>query len=481
MASGEHHAPVLSLLRPRHRWLIAAFCTAFFLVIANAIFAFRSIQTISTNQGWVTHTNEVINEIEELKLSAAEVQRGLWGFIITGRNDLLDYSSSNDDRLHAQIARIQGLTTDNPSQQKRVAMILPRIQSFIVFESSVRAQAEISRPSASATVSIGEGLGDLEAVNQLADEMRQEENRLLIERAEKTAASIQSAYITFSIGSVLSMGAIAWLLFMTLRNLKRRQQDSDQIYRLMMEVRRRADQLESTVAERTRELRDINSALESFSYSVSHDLKEPLRAMAGLAHAVAEDYGTLLPGEGQSYLNGIIDAAKRMHQLIENLLAYASLTRHDLPLTAVSLEHVVSDVLQQFRKRIQDMNAEIKLIKPLSTVIANPTALTQAISNLLSNSLKFTKPGSRPEIRIWSEEAGAKIKLWVEDNGIGISLENQGKIFEPFYRLNTSTHHSGAGVGLAIVRKAVERMGGAVAIASQDGEGARFVLELQKA
>lgn len=250
--------------------------------------------------------------------------------------------------------------------------------------------------------------------------------------------------------------------------------------RLREELHRNALELEQRVEQRTAELQEANAELEAFGYSVSHDLRAPLRAMQGFAQALLEDYGNELNAEAQSYIDRIVFASQRMSTLIEDLLAYSRLSRTDLGLYAVSLESVIAEVRGQLEAEIQLKRAQILVEEPLPLVLANRLVLVQVIANLLTNAMKFVAEGTEPQIRIWAEEREQGVRLWIQDNGIGIAKEYQERIFRVFERLHGIETYPGTGIGLAIARKGLERMGGSIGVVSQPGQGSRFWLELQK-
>ncbi len=231
----------------------------------------------------------------------------------------------------------------------------------------------------------------------------------------------------------------------------------------------------------TSELQEANSAMEAFTHSVSHDLRAPLRAMWGFAEALQEDYGEKLDEPGRRYTRSVMDAARRMDELIEDLLAYSRLSRVEMELAPVDLEATVREVVHEVCTGDQRRKKSVTVTPPLPSVIAHRLTLVQVLTNLLSNALKFVAPGTRPQIRVFAEERDRRIRLWVEDNGLGIAPHHHKRIFLPFERLHGPEPYPGTGIGLAIVRKGVERMGGTAGVDSEPGRGSRFWIELPAA
>jgi signal transduction histidine kinase len=232
------------------------------------------------------------------------------------------------------------------------------------------------------------------------------------------------------------------------------------------------------VEARTAKLRETIEELEGFSYSITHDLRAPLRAMQTFSAILDEESGPQLTPTSRDYLRRIMNASQRMDHLIRDVLAYSRVLRTELRLHPLDLPALIEGIVQSY-PNLQPEKAEVRIEGEFCTVLGNEAALTQCVSNLLTNGAKFVAPGVFPRIRIWSERKGNRVRVWFEDNGIGIDPQYKDRIFSLFQRLNKE--YDGTGLGLSIVRKAVERMGGTVGVESERGVGSRFWLELQSA
>ena len=268
------------------------------------------------------------------------------------------------------------------------------------------------------------------------------------------------------------------------------------------------EELEKLVAERTARLHELVGELEHFSYTITHDMRAPLRGMQGFAEMMAEACVGCERQDPMGFLRRIRTSGSRMDALITDALQYARAVRHELALAPVDVGALLRGMLDSYPE-LQPERARIELAGEIPLVMGNEAGLTQVFSNLLGNAVKFVKPGQFPEIRIWGEAVqspkseaqseqstvhspqstvgseGSKVqdgdagwvRIWVEDKGIGISDSMKAKVFDMFSR----GHHTyeGTGIGLALVRKVVERMGGRVGVESEEGRGSRFWVELE--
>ncbi len=249
-------------------------------------------------------------------------------------------------------------------------------------------------------------------------------------------------------------------------------------HRAEQQMRQANADLELRIAERTQQLVEVNQELEAFAYSVAHDLRAPLRAIEGFARILKEDYNSSLDDTGQRYTQILVDSAARLDQLIQDLLDYSRLGRRDVRLGSVNMALVIERVLQELAATFEGHLPQIEVIGQLPFALAQRGILRQVLSNLLTNAVKFVPPGSTPIIRIWAEEQTQWVRLWIQDNGIGILPRHFERIFLPFERLQGIDQYPGTGIGLAIVQRGVERMGGKVGIESTGAGGSRFWIEL---
>ncbi|HUF74845.1 MAG TPA: PAS domain S-box protein [Longimicrobiales bacterium] len=244
--------------------------------------------------------------------------------------------------------------------------------------------------------------------------------------------------------------------------------------RVGREIRRLSEALE----EQVEGLERANEELQAFSYTVSHDLRAPLRAVQGFAQALEEDYADVLDEQGRDYTHRMVAAAVRMDHLIQDLLDYSRLAQDELRLTDVGLDDAIGAAVEQLQVRIEESGASLEIAPGLPSVRAHPGTLAQVFANLLANAMTFVAEGTRPQVRVRWEGEDGRARIIVEDNGIGIDPEHQERVFRVFERLHGTESYPGTGIGLAIVRKAMQRMGGRAGVESAPGRGSRFWIEL---
>ena len=239
-------------------------------------------------------------------------------------------------------------------------------------------------------------------------------------------------------------------------------------------------ELEERIDARTAALNAKSRELETFAYSVAHDLKAPLRGIDGYSRLLLEDYSRSLDDEGRTFLQTIQDSTDEMSHLIDDLLAYSRLERRELKPDRIELAPIINSLVEEKKREATEHAIDFVIDVNGATVLADPSGLAQSLRNYLDNAIKFTGKVDEPRIEVGSKESAEKCLLWVRDNGIGFDMKYHDRIFDIFQRLNVSEDYPGTGIGLAIVRKAMERMGGRAWADSRLGHGSTFYLEIPK-
>jgi PAS domain S-box-containing protein len=335
---------------------------------------------------------------------------------------------------------------------------------------------------------VGRNFHDLKYPLELADRLQQQiqqvihTRQILRDETPYTSPTGASGYYEYIFSPVFSPDGSVSVVAGSTRDISLRKNLELKVQETVIELRaakqlleRQSQVLEQQVIERTAKLQETITELESFSYSISHDLRGPLRTMQSFAQALREDCGEELSATGKDYIRRIVSAADRMDRIIQDVLVYSRIARTDLTLEPIALEDFIRSLLDSYPS-FHAAHEAISIKGELPVVLGNPAALTQCIANLLGNALKFVAPSVDPEVTISCEVVNGRAHVSVRDNGIGIPRESHEAIFGVFCRL--AQNYDGTGIGLAIVRKAVERMGGNISVESSPGRGSNFTFDL---
>lgn len=452
--------------RPLAQQIKLGLAVALVLLLVNALVSYRNIRRLIENERRVSHSHQVLAELEETLSTLKDAETGQRGYLITGDENYLRPYQRAIAQISTSIDSLTKLTADNPNYEQRIYILQQATTAKLAeLEQTIKLRREQGFGAAVPIVRTNRGKQIMDNIRQQIADMKDMENRLLQQRAKESQASTKQTLVTFSIATAVNVALLALVYYLFRRNHLQSQQEKET--------------LDKRVSERTQQLQAANDELEAFGYTVSHDLQAPLRGMHGFAEALLEDYGDLLDELGKEYARRIVISAVRLEDLIQDLLAYSRLSRTELSLKVIDLTQVLSEVINEIQPEIEEKQADVKMKSPLPEVLGHRPTLVQVIMNLLINAMKFVEVGVPAQVQVWAERHDNWVRLWVADNGIGIALEHQARIFGVFERLHGQETYPGTGIGLAIVRKGVERMQGQVGVESQLGQGSRFWIDLR--
>ncbi len=321
------------------------------------------------------------------------------------------------------------------------------------------------------------GYGEQELIGRAVKEISHPEDRNLTDSQRMRVRSGEKQSVRFEKRYIRKSGAIVWVDLSVALACDASGVPQYEIA-LFDDITERK-KAEAALREAHEELKRSNAELEQFAYVASHDLQEPLRMVSSYTQLLMRRYGDKLDGDAKDFTAFIVDGATRMKQLIEDLLAYSRVGTRDKNFKPVDAESSLKRALTNLRAAIQDSGATVTQDK-LPTIPCDEVQLAQLFQNLIGNALKFRKPDVAPAVHVGAAEQGAEWEFMVRDNGIGIEPQYFERIFMVFQRLHDKGEYPGTGIGLAIVKKVVERHGGRIWVQSQPGAGTTFHFTMPK-
>ena len=449
------------------------FALAAVVIVASGLLIRQNLELIARNEANVVHTYGVLAALEGIQIALNGAESSQRGYLITADPEYLKPYGDAVPKIHEHLANIATLTQDNPNQVRNLLTLAKSVNERLdSLAEGIGILENNGREAARDYVLKGRGFGQMRNVRDNLNQLVTEERTLLAERDRETQAGHASArrttVLTTAVG--LSMVLLAW--YLSLREVTQRKE--------MAQV------LEHRVRERTLELADANTSLrnsnrelEQFASVASHDLQEPLRKIEAFGDRLKMSRESLNE-QSRDYLDRILSSATRMRTLINDLLSFSRVATRAQPFKPVQLAVIAKEVVVDLEGRLQQTQGQVELGE-LPEFEADPTQMRQLFQNLIGNALKFHREGVAPVVRVsaaQSDNSRDKVTLTVSDNGIGFEEQYLDRIFEVFQRLHGRNEFEGTGIGLAIVRKIVERHGGTITARSKPGEGATFIVTL---
>jgi signal transduction histidine kinase len=449
------------------RIVVLFFLIAIIGVVVLGIVNYNANRTYFESSEWVEHTHEVIKEATMVLSTLQDM--GVRGYITTGDTTFLESYNNARKVLVPRIDTLDALTNDHAAQQNRLDTL--RYYAMARFNLSKRYIALAQQKKINDSVLpifTRENKNNMNHIRSTISDIIIVEQKLLKQRRKETEESrhdfnLSVALIFTEIVLMLIVAFISLVLFLYHRK----------------KYERNIIQLNTDLAQNVIDLNNANKELESFSYSVSHDLRAPLRIIDGFAKILSEEYKDKFDNEGRRFVTAIRSNAQHMGQLIDDLLNFSRVSRQELAIHEVDMSKIVSQTIESFKVIDKILLADIQ-IGPIVNAKCDEHLIKQVWINLVSNALKYSRKKEQPSIKISSEETDTEIIYTVSDNGVGFDMEFSNKLFGVFQRLHKVSEFEGTGVGLALVTRIVTRHKGRVWAYSEIGKGATFYFCLPK-
>lgn len=444
---------------------------ALMIVVCIGALSFWSEVRNELDREWVTHTLLVVEKLQEVRIDITQAETGQRGYMLTGQDRYLELYGAGVDRVHRDMSELPDLVLDNPKEHEASQRLDPLIAARLAeLETGIEVR---KRSGLLAGVEAASGRNNGEKLmGQVAveiGEMRAAEAELLSKRLETAAASARKMKAIVVGGNGLAIIILLAKGFVIHRETCKRNLAEQNLKHTNERLERR-----------TSELSETNVELESFAYSVAHDLRGPLRHIAGYSNVLAQDYAPQLNMEGRRYLAKVSDGAQKMGHLIDDLLSLSKVGLQELSLQTTSLDALVRQVMNEFEMDSARRTIEWQISK-LFDVKCDPALMKQVFVNLLSNAVKYSGKREHPIIQVGQMEKNHERLVFVRDNGVGFEMQYVGKLFGTFQRLHKTGDFEGTGVGLAIVQRIIRKHGGLIWAEAEPDRGATFFFTLGSA
>ncbi len=469
MAFGQNAIPVASGI------------VLFFLVVTSWV-TFDRVGQVLDAKDLVSHTLEVRAKLAEIYGLVAKAESDQRAYLLTLNQERKGRYLSSQNEVRALVKQTRRLTADNPKQASRLDRLETAVEErYRALGETVEARERFGIDAAIGIVKEGRGFQAMTTLRETMQLLTAEEERLLSDRVKASERQVVEAEISFGLSLLVSVGLIATFGVLSQKLVSQREQAAEEERSLRTEVEKEVARTKAAEArlERTmRELERSNEELQNFAFVASHDLQEPLRKIRAFSDRVRRRSASVLDDESKDSLGRVEAAADRMQRLILDLLELSRITTKVRPHVRIDLGQAISEVADDLQTRIEETDGKI-VYESLPVVVADPAQIRQLFQNLLANALKFRREGVPPVVRVSAlTRKDGRIAVKIEDNGIGFEEKFADRIFVVFQRLHGRGEYEGSGIGLAIVRKIVERHGGTIQAKGTLGKGSAFLFDL---
>lgn len=459
-----------------NRRIALSFTLAIMLISVGFALSFYSYSRSQRDSQRIAHTFKVINTLEDILSLAKDIETGARGYVISQEPIFLEPYYTAVPKIRPQLQQLRALLADNPQQQRATDTLAQLVTAKIAVSTrQIELKAGSAHSIRQAYLLVGKVRMD--EIRLHAARMIATEQTLIKQRIADARQSFQNTLVIIFALSLLTFAVLLISYSLLDRELRQRAENETQLRQYETELQRKIRQLEVS-----------NQELERFAFVASHDMQEPLRKIQTFGDLLDQQYPPQVDSNGRIYLNKMLTSADRMSKLIRDLLSFSQLKNQPDAFQRVSVSDVLDRVLLDLEVPVKSTGATIT-VGPLPTLDAVPSQLEQLLTNLISNALKYARPGVAPLITIHAEQVSGVAypgllasqtyyQLSVADNGIGFNERYLDRIFDVFQRLHAKAQYEGTGIGLAICKRVVAYHSGYITAHSQEGIGTTFIIVL---
>ena len=444
-----------------------ALCALIILICIGAL-SFWSESRNEDDREWVTHTLLVDEKLQAVRIDITQAETGQRGFILTGKDRYLELYEAGVNQVRQDMNELPDLAADNSREREAIKRLDPLVASRLAeLGDGIEVRKRSGLIAGAEAVTHGNnGEKCMEQIAAQIGEMRQTEARLLGVRLKTAAASARKMKVVIACGNSLAILILLIKGVVIHRQTCRRNLAKQNLQRANEKLERR-----------TAELSETNIELESFAYSVAHDLRAPLRHIAGYSGILTHDYGSRLDGEGLRCLGKIADCARQMGHLVDDLLGLSQIGRQKLSFQNTALSLLVAQAVEDLAPEFAGRQVEWQIAR-LFYAQCDPGLMRQVFTNLLSNAVKYTRRRECAVIQVGQTMQNNERVVFIRDNGVGFDMRHAEKLFGVFQRLHKARDFEGTGVGLAIVQRIIRKHGGRTWAEAELDHGATFYFTL---
>ncbi len=446
---------------PIEQRILAGFGLVFAGILIISVVSYRNTAIVVQNSRLETRGHELLQFLDSIEEVLIVAESGHRRYLVTGDESYLKAHHSLMEQMPDYSRYFQAIAESDLEQRERITQLEQLIKRQLDLESKAILQRTQQGPdSVRQLARPGIAKRELDDIHHLIADLESTEQRSARARVLQSASSTRNTIALLILGALLQLVLLGSVYYLIHHDITTRR-------RVAAELQRRGELLQAA-----------NKELEAFSYSVSHDLRAPLRHIDGYASLLSKTAGPTLSEKAQRYLQTISDSAKQMGQLIDNLLVFSRMGRQEMLRGTVNLNQLVKTVIHDLRLDLQGRTISWR-IEELPDVPGDPAMLHQVFMNLISNAVKFTSKRPEPHIEIGSlHQTPGEITLFVRDNGVGFDMQYVNKLFGVFQRLHRNDEFEGTGIGLANVRRIIHRHGGRTWAEGAIDKGATFFVSL---
>ncbi len=458
--------------------LLAGFLCALAIFLLIQWTAYVASEGLIETSEAVAESQRVQVNLEQIIVQVQDAQRGARGYVITGDERYLEPYHHGIERIPQEIDDLRKITSDTGLLQRQLQELDALVKvALLEFRDFIEARKTFGFPAAQQLVATGRGNKAMEDIRRLVTQMQTQVRTSLEEKERAAKAAAARVPLVMLGGTAVSFSILLAVFYLLNQEIARRRQAQERIDSLNTELEKRIKDRTAELEATNKELEATNKELEAFTYSVSHDLRSPLRHVDGFSRILVEEFGPHLDPTARRYLERMQKGVRNMGTLVDDLLQLARIGRQEPSRRTTGLSSLLREALDEVRSETEGREIEWR-IGQLPFADCDPALIKQVFANLLSNAIKYTRPRERAVIEIGALERNGQPTIFVRDNGVGFSMKYADKLFGVFQRLHRPEDFEGTGVGLATVQRIVHKHGGRVWAEAELDKGATFYLTL---